>query len=135
MISTTEFNAIAYSRFSTPNNSALMIASVKGKRSRKVVPRPASVSICTVPFRRSRTLCTTSSSHSTSGKFRDLGRRAEARTQDQVERLSLAEVAGFLRRNQTLRQRTLPDLSGSRCHAHRPEPQSPPDPLVIRIQT
>src|ERR1039458_215345 len=37
-----------------------MMASVSGSRIRKVVPRAGAVSICTVPFRRASTFCTTS---------------------------------------------------------------------------
>src|SRR6266700_1724985 len=60
-ISATAFRGIAYSRCSTRNNKALMIARVRGSLSRKLVPCPGRVSNSTVPFNRCRTLRTTSS--------------------------------------------------------------------------
>src|ERR1700686_4689469 len=59
-ISATAFSGMAYSRFSTRNNRALMMASVRGSFRQNVVPWPACVKTSTVPFSRCITLCTTS---------------------------------------------------------------------------
>ena len=57
---TTAFSGMAYSRCSTQNSSALMMARVSGSFRRNVVPCPGRVSTLIEAFSRCSTLCTTS---------------------------------------------------------------------------
>ena len=86
------------------------MARVSGKRRRKVVPRPSAVSICTVPFSRASTLCTTSRSHAAAGELGDFFRGGESRLQDQIQRLGPGQAGCLLGFQQSLGQGALPDF-------------------------